>query len=858
MSGHHYQDSQESDQTLSPSQRYARFNKQRRRMTGASGRFQNMQPFPLDRFQVEAIEALEDGQNVLVAAPTGAGKTIVADFAVFLAQEQNVKTFYTTPIKALSNQKYHDLVARYGEDHVGLLTGDTSINSEADIVVMTTEVLRNMLYERSSTLSALRYVVLDEVHYLADRFRGPVWEEVIIHLPRSTRIVGLSATVSNVEDFSDWIASVRGKTKLVVSERRPVPLEQHVLVQADRHTEPEIIDLYRHDGSGRQTSRINPGLANRLAQLNRQGEARRSARGQDGDRHRRNRHGRGGAGRQDRRQGERYRPSRADVVDELDFMGMLPGIYFIFSRTGCDQAVQQCTRAGLQLTTDKEAYRIHQIVDSMAEGQLSHEDLKALGFTQFRFALEQGFAAHHAGVVTLFRQIVEHLFELGLIKVVFATETLALGINMPARCVVVEKLEKFDGTGHVGLTPGEFTQLTGRAGRRGIDEIGHVVVVDHRDFSPETMAALSSKRVYPLHSSFKPTFNMAVNLLNSSTYSMARDTLDHSFAQWEANQSASELEARIRTLTEALDGYSEAAQCSHGDLIEFMKIRADLSSAQKNDRRQLKKQRFRNERERNRAFRRLDEHIEHLKKKERNHPCRQCPDLPKHMRWGNRWIRENKELQQAEDRYESRTGSVSRQFDRICTILTDLGYIRQVDDENYQLTRRGQLLRRIYSEQDLTLAQILDKGILDDLEPEELAAAMSGMVYESRRGVGDQGDPGRRSSPLAGAIATMNRQWELVRDECEDAGLDLPDDLDFGLGRTVYDWACGDSLATILKDTELTAGDFVRNAKRLSDVLTQIVQVEPFLGSGGHRLALRAGIAADQVNRGIVAYTGVE
>ena len=856
MSGRH-QDSQESDQTLSPSQRYARFSKRRKRITGASGRFQNMQPFALDGFQVEAIEALEDGQNVLVAAPTGAGKTIVADFAVFLAHEQNVKTFYTTPIKALSNQKYHDLVARYGEDHVGLLTGDTSINSEADIVVMTTEVLRNMLYERSSTLSALRYVVLDEVHFLADKFRGPVWEEVIIHLPSSTRIVGLSATVSNVEDFSDWISSVRGKTKLVVSERRPVPLDQHVLVQADRHTEPEIIDLYRHDGSGRQTNKINHGLINRLSQLNRQGESRKSARGHAGN-HRHGRHGRGGEGPQSRRQGERYRPSRAAVVDELDFMDMLPGIYFIFSRTGCDQAVQQCTRAGLQLTTDTEARRIRQIVDSMAEGQLSRDDLKALGFAQFRFALEQGFAAHHAGVVTLFRQIVEHLFELGLVKVVFATETLALGINMPARCVVVEKLEKFDGTGHVGLTPGEFTQLTGRAGRRGIDDIGHVVVVDHRDFSPETMAALSSKRVYPLHSSFKPTFNMAVNLLNSSTYDRARKTLDHSFAQWEANRSSSELEARIQTLTEALDGYREAAQCSHGDLIEFMEIRADLSSAQKNERRQLKKQRFSNERERAQAFRNLDERIEQLREKERNHPCRQCPDLPRHMRWGNRWIREHKELQKAEDRYESRTGSVSRQFDRICTILTDLGYIRQIDLEDYQLTRRGQLLRRIYSEQDLTLAQILDKGILDDLEPEELAAAVSGLVYESRRGVADRDDSRRQSAPLAGAIASMNREWELVRDECEDAGLDLPGELDFGLGRTVYDWACGDSLATILKDTDLTAGDFVRNAKRLSDVLTQIVQVEPFLGSGGHSLALRASMAADQVNRGIVAYTGVE
>ena len=243
MSGHRHHGQDSSTSEPGPAERYARFSRNRKRMTGAPARFQSKLPFPLDDFQLEAITALEDGDNVLVAAPTGAGKTIVADFAVFLAQEQNVKTFYTTPIKALSNQKYHDLVDRYGEDRVGLLTGDTSINSEADIVVMTTEVLRNMLYEQSSTLTALKYVILDEVHYLADRFRGPVWEEVIIHLPASIRIVGLSATVSNVEEFSDWISSVRGRTHLVVSERRPVPLEQHVLVQADRHTEPEILDL---------------------------------------------------------------------------------------------------------------------------------------------------------------------------------------------------------------------------------------------------------------------------------------------------------------------------------------------------------------------------------------------------------------------------------------------------------------------------------------------------------------------------------------------------------------------------------------------------------------------------------------
>ena len=576
MSRHHHHRSDSEE--ISPSERYAAFRQRQRQSASIAAQFERTLPFELDSFQSEANQALEHGSNVLVAAPTGAGKTVVADFAVFLAQQHNVKAFYTTPIKALSNQKYHDLVDLYGEDRVGLLTGDISINSEADIVVMTTEVLRNMLYEHSTTLNALRYVILDEVHYLADRFRGPVWEEVIIHLPPRVRIVALSATVSNVEDFGQWIASVRGDTKLIVSEKRPVPLEQHVMVQQNDRTEPEIIDLYRRDADGNQTTVVNTELARRLSQLDHQASRRRvDDRNGKSKRHgKANGRGRGGPS---ARKPERHTPRRWAVVDELNYLDMLPGIYFIFSRNGCDQAVEQCLNAGLELTTDEEAQRIRRIVDEMVEGQLSQDDLKTLGFSRFRFALEEGFASHHAGMVALFRQIVERLFEEGLIKMVFATETLALGINMPARCVVVEKLEKYNGTGHVPLTPGEFTQLTGRAGRRGIDTIGHAVVVDHRDFVPATAAALSSKRVYPLHSSFHPTFNMAVNLLNSSDYTTARTTLDHSFAQWEANASAWQLESQIASLEQALDGYEKAFVCEHGDFKEFMTIRMELSSA---------------------------------------------------------------------------------------------------------------------------------------------------------------------------------------------------------------------------------------------------------------------------------------
>lgn len=860
MTRHHHSSASASSGS-SPAQRYASFRDSRARARSAAGRFAATLPFAIDDFQREADEALEAGRNVLVAAPTGAGKTVVADFAMFLAQERNVKAFYTTPIKALSNQKYHDLAAVYGPDRGGLLTGDTSINSEADIVVMTTEVLRNMLYERSTTLNALGYVILDEVHYLADRFRGPVWEEVIIHLPESVRIVGLSATVSNVEDFSQWITSVRGETTLVVSERRPVPLEQHVMVQADEHTEPELIDLYRHDGDGEQTTKINARLIDRLDQLDRRAARRRGEERPN----RRGGAGRGGKGR-DRaaRKPERHTPRRWAVVDELNYLDMLPGIYFIFSRNGCDQAVEQCINAGLELTSEAEVRRIRRIVDEMVEGQMSADDLKALQFSKFRFALEEGFASHHAGMIALFRQIVERLFEEGLVKMVFATETLALGINMPARCVVVEKLEKFDGTGHVQLTPGEFTQLTGRAGRRGIDTIGHAVVVDHHGFLPATAASLSSKRVYPLHSSFRPTFNMAVNLLNSSDYATARVTLDHSFAQWEANESAWQLESQIGTLEQAIEGYEQAFVCEHGDFKELMTIRMRLSDLEKAGRRKLKQTAFRTDKERSQAFRDLDRRIGELKALDRDHPCRQCPDLQRHLKWGHRWAREMRELELVRDRYDSRTGSVARQFDRICEILAALGYLERHDEDpnglDYRLTEHGQLLRRLYSEQDLILAQAICNGTLKLLPPACLASALSSLVYEARRGGGGEPRyyPGGSQGPVAIAAQELRGIHASIRMMCEDDGLPAPPQPDFGIADIMYEWADGEDLAAVLRGVELTGGDFVRNAKRLTDVLQQIATAAPLLGPDGEALAATAHEAADMVNRGIVAYSGVD
>ncbi|SER28886.1 ATP-dependent RNA helicase HelY [Mycobacterium sp. 88mf] len=472
-------------------------------------------PFALDDFQLRSCRALESGHGVLVCAPTGAGKTVVGEFAVHLALAAGGKCFYTTPIKALSNQKHNDLVARYGADKIGLLTGDQSINGDADIVVMTTEVLRNMLYANSPALHGLSYVVMDEVHFLADRMRGAVWEEVILHLPEDVLLVSLSATVSNAEEFGGWIQTVRGDTTVVVDEHRPVPLSQHMLVGR------RLFDLFE----GTNSTLVDPDL---LRHISHRREADRLADWQPRGR------GRGGG------RPQLYRPpSRPDVIATLDAAGLLPAITFVFSRAGCDAAVQQCLRAPLRLTTDEERARISAIVDRRC-ADLAESDLIVLDYHQWREGLLRGLAAHHAGMLPVFRHTVEELFTAGLVKAVFATETLALGINMPARTVVLERLVKFNGEQHVPLTPGEYTQLTGRAGRRGIDVEGHAVVLwrpDDSNAEPAEVAGLASTRTFPLRSSFAPSYNMTINLVQQMGPEQAHKLLERSFAQYQADRS---------------------------------------------------------------------------------------------------------------------------------------------------------------------------------------------------------------------------------------------------------------------------------------------------------------------------------
>ncbi|MCL2532891.1 MAG: DEAD/DEAH box helicase [Nocardiaceae bacterium] len=525
--------------------------------------FSEQLSFPLDPFQIEACAALESGHGVLVCAPTGAGKTVVGEFAVHLALESGRKCFYTTPIKALSNQKHAELSERYGKHAVGLLTGDSSINSEASVVVMTTEVLRNMIYAESPTLRGLSHVVMDEVHFLADRFRGAVWEEVILHLPEDVRLVSLSATVSNAEEFGAWMETVRGDTTIVVDETRPIPLWQHIMVGR------RLFDLFdaKATPTGGREMVVDPDLVRHVKQrvaLDRMNSWEPRGRGRSGD----------------------HRPlPRPEVIARLDEEGLLPAITFIFSRAGCEAALGQCVRSRLRLTTPEQTARIREIVDKHTR-DLPRADLEVLGYWGWREALERGFAAHHAGMLPAFRETVEELFVNGLVRAVFATETLALGINMPARSVVLERLVKYNGDTHAELTPGEYTQLTGRAGRRGIDVEGHAVVLWQPGVEPTDVAGLASTRTFPLRSSFRPGYNMSINLIDRMGAVESRALLERSFAQFQADRSVVGLTRGIERNEAALAELQERLGGADGEFFEYAQIRERLRSRE----RQLERQ----------------------------------------------------------------------------------------------------------------------------------------------------------------------------------------------------------------------------------------------------------------------------
>ena len=685
--------------------------------------------FELDRFQLEAIDAVDHHVNVLVSAPTGSGKTLIANYAIGRILDREQRAFYTTPLKALSNQKYKELCELFGSENVGLLTGDTTINRNAEIIVMTTEVLRNMLLTESDQLRTLGLVILDEVHYLQDPFRGGVWEEVLILTPPAVRFVALSATIGNARFLGDWFEKVRGPTSVIIEETRPIQLHNHLAIVRRGQPMADVIDLL--DGTH---------LSNEAKRIDNVMKATR-----------RFRPGPKWKGPHSSAPPPPFRtPRRSELLQALERDDLLPVIVFIFSRAACDDAVHQCRRDGLLFTTPEERREIESIAEARLTG-FSRDDLQALEYADFIDCLRRGLAMHHAGMVPAFREIVEVCFERNLLAVVFATETLALGVNMPARSVALEKFSKFSDAGRKFLTSGEYSQMTGRAGRRGLDDEGHAIVCFANEVALSDVGRVALAPPSDLHSSFRPTYNFTANLINHFEFETALEVVQRSFAQFETDHRPSGSKRPL------------------GDQM------------------------------------------------------------------------------------------VARHH-----VLEELGYAT-----GWQLNQQGQLLRSIYHECDLLIAESITAGVLEGLEASQLAGVLSCFVFESKRAsrtlnaarhvttkkkktLNDRLGQDRR-----GSIAERAHEIRMITlsiHEVEDRyGVPHAKEPDAKFANTIAAWARGTSLSTVLDvaDVEMgqtSPGDFVRNAKQVADLCEQLSRM-----SDQTSVADVAAEARDAVLRSVVA-----
>lgn len=733
-------------------------------------------PFKLDDFQKEACEIIDNGESVVVCAPTGAGKTVIAQHAINNALKQGCRIFYTTPLKALSNQKFYDFCEQYGADKVGLLTGDTSINRGAQIVIMTTEVFRNMLYGTNfgavaDNLKDVRYVVLDEVHYMNDEQRGTVWEESIIYCPTNIQIIALSATVANCDELTNWINTVHSKTKLVNTDFRPVPLR---FFYFDSSQPYKLLPLLTPDG--KLNNKIKP-------------EKPQWARGKD----------------------KRKKTYVKQIIQNLADNDMLPAIYFTFSRKKCDEQMEKCS--GLGLNTRKEQEEIKAFIEEFIA-----ENPHLYGNKHIEYLI-QGVASHHAGLLPAWKNLVEKLFQKGLIKVVFATETLAAGINMPARSTVISSTSKRTDSGHRMLTANEFLQMSGRAGRRGMDEVGYVTVVGTPFQTPEEVAELVLSDSNPLESKFSPSYSMVLNLLQRFNLEESKELILKSFGYYSSDY-------RLKPILFQLEQYDKEIEersficpnkLSDDKMLEYDKLRFLYVQN-----RQTYKKIVKQEKSKHRPL--SPEVVEFGKRnKEELHKlqtfaCDTCKLYKKHSknlevlkRIDSKKKKLLKEIEKQKDIYWNK-------FIAHRAVLKEYGYI-----QNDYPTEKGKTTSQIRSENELYLAEIIFSGVLENLTPSQLAGVICALTTEELRieiPYIPFSEPVRKT---LNQIRNIKRKLEKVQSKYD---IEAPLYINPYFSSLIELWVEGAEWETVSEQIEIGEGDIVRAFKRVVDVLRQLTTID--------------------------------
>lgn len=733
-------------------------------------------PFELDDFQKEACEIIDNGESVVVCAPTGAGKTVIAQHAINNALKQGCRIFYTTPLKALSNQKFYDFCEQYGADKVGLLTGDTSINRGAQIVIMTTEVFRNMLYGTNfgavaDNLKDVRYVVLDEVHYMNDEQRGTVWEESIIYCPTNIQIIALSATVANCDELTNWINTVHSKTKLVNTDFRPVPLR---FFYFDSSQPYKLLPLLTPDG--KLNNKIKP-------------EKPQWARGKD----------------------KRKKTYVKQIIQNLADNDMLPAIYFTFSRKKCDEQMEKCS--GLGLNTRKEQEEIKAFIEEFIA-----ENPHLYGNKHIEYLI-QGVASHHAGLLPAWKNLVEKLFQKGLIKVVFATETLAAGINMPARSTVISSTSKRTDFGHRMLTANEFLQMSGRAGRRGMDEVGYVTVVGTPFQTPEEVAELVLSDSNPLESKFSPSYSMVLNLLQRFNLEESKELILKSFGYYSSDY-------RLKPILFQLEQYDKEIEersficpnkLSDDKMLEYDKLRFLYVQN-----RQTYKKIVKQEKSKHRPL--SPEVVEFGKRnKEELHKlqtfaCDTCKLYKKHSknlevlkRIDSKKKKLLKEIEKQKDIYWNK-------FIAHRAVLKEYGYI-----QNDYPTEKGKTTSQIRSENELYLAEIIFSGVLENLTPSQLAGVICALTTEELRieiPYIPFSEPVRKT---LNQIRNIKRKLEKVQSKYD---IEAPLYINPYFSSLIELWVEGAEWETVSEQIEIGEGDIVRAFKRVVDVLRQLTTID--------------------------------